>query len=362
MKLLTLIPFFFSSLVFAADVSESVYIKIFDQKTFELIKNRPEFTLDHITSKQFELYGPMGMKDFLLKNKIAFENIKPLSKSIYQDYPTSLEVENILKNLAFKYPKILKLYSIGKSVKGKDLWVMKISRNVEVDDNRPEFKYIANMHGDEIAGRELMLRLIKYLAENDGVDPRITNLISKYQMHIMPSMNPDGADLHRRGNANNADLNRDFPDFSTSDNKNIPDNRQIETRAVMKWQKEHNFILSANFHGGAEVANYPWDTIPGRFPEEELVKDMCLEYAHNASYIGASTVFQNGITNGYAWYEVNGGMQDWSIYYHHDFHITIELTNTKWPSFGSLNYYFEQNKEALISYIENIEKIKSMGH
>jgi hypothetical protein len=31
-------------------------------------------------------------------------------------------------------------------------------------------------------------------------------------LHILPTMNPDGFALRRRGNANNIDLNRDFPD------------------------------------------------------------------------------------------------------------------------------------------------------
>lgn len=63
-----------------------------------------------------------------------------------------------------------------------------------------------------------MIRFIKDRTENYGVDPRITTLFDKFQIHILVSMNPDGAVARSRVNGNLYDLNRDFPDFSTNDN------------------------------------------------------------------------------------------------------------------------------------------------
>jgi hypothetical protein len=353
--------FFFSleNAYSTAFIEESLWIKNPDEETLKLLKSRPELTIDHLTPNGFELYGPMGLEKFLKQNSINFSPLQTLSLQSIGNYPTPEEIERELKNITQQYPNITKLYSIGKSVKKRDLWVMKLSRNAKIDDDRPEFKYVANMHGDEIVGRELLMRFIKECTSLYGIDSRLTNLLDKFQISILVSMNPDGAASGTRANAKKIDLNRDFPDFTTTDNIDKIDNRAPETQAVMKWQSEHHFQLSANFHGGSEVVNYPWDTSPNRFPEEDLVKSLSREYAKNAPYIAASTTFQNGITNGYAWYEVNGGMQDWSIYWRKDLQLTIELSNTKWPDYSAIDYYYNQNRLALIALIEKLELLKS---
>ena len=56
-------------------------------------------------------------------------------------------------------------------------------------------KLIANMHGNEAVGRELMLALARYLLQNYERDPRVRKIVSETDIHIMPSLNPDGWQL-----------------------------------------------------------------------------------------------------------------------------------------------------------------------
>ena len=271
---------------------------------------------------------------------------------------------------AAMFPSITRLYSIGQSVEGRELLVIEISDNPGIHEpGEPEFKYIGNMHGNEVTGRETLLYLMQYLCNSYFNDSEVQMLVNSTRIHLMPSMNPDGYTRAQVGdregtigryNAHGTDLNRNFPDrFGRTEPQ-----RQPETLAVMQWLEEYPFVLSANFHNGALVANYPYDNSPNgsdvytASPDDDLFRQVSLSYsnAHATMHLGqpcpgSSETFQNGITNGAAWYSINGGMQDYNYLNTNCFEITIEQGCQKYPEAYKLERIWNANKDALLAFL-----------
>jgi len=121
--------------------------------------------------------------------------------------------------------------------------------------------------------------------------------------------------------------------------------------------EKHNFILSGNFHEGALVVNYPWDyrrNTPEQRPDDyEMIKRFSFDYAFLNQPMFKSPRFKNGITSGYEWYPINGGIQDWLYAYYDCIDLTIELSNIKWPIAKNLPDFWEDNRSALLNLLEN---------
>ena len=357
--------YFLSSLIFVlstnafshgSGIEEEFFVLGNNPELIKLLGQHPKLSIDHVSDQGFEVYGPQGTEGYLTDLNASFYSIKSEKNNLdFDNYPSYTTIAQKLQELAAKFPKIARLESVGKSVQGRELWAMKISDNVVIDEVEPEFKFISSMHGDEITGRELTLRLIEDLLENYGKDSKITDLINNTELFIMPSMNPDGSEMRRRANANGVDLNRDFPEFVRND-QNTAQGRQPETQAVMNFQKSRNFSLSANFHGGAVCVNYPWDARFDKHPFESLVVEFSQAYADLNAPMRSSSQFNGGITNGAEWYVLRGGMQDWSYLWHNDLQVTIELSNTKWPNYSQIPQFYNENKDSMLKYMELVHQ------
>lgn len=266
-------------------------------------------------------------------------------------YYTLAEYQTFMQQTASQYPNLCQLVQIGTSVQNRPLYAMKISDNVSTDENEPELKYVGSIHGDEVVGYDLLIRLIQLLTSQYASNTRISNIVNNTEIWICPMLNPDGNALVQRYNANGIDLNRNFP-MPTGVLHPDGENWQPETLAMIDFSNAHDFDLSLGFHGGALVINYPWDYTYTLAPDDALLREMSLTYSRENAPMYASTEFPQGITNGAAWYITTGCMQDWNYGLTDCIELTAEVSSIKWPNASTLDTFWAQNQESLLKYIE----------
>gem|GEM_PF-833300 len=273
-----------------------------------------------------------------------------------RNYHNYTALTALLQSWVATYPSICRMYSAGLSVQGRELWVLKITDNPDENEDEPEIKYVATMHGNEALGTEMLLSLAEDLLMDYGTDTRLTTLVNGMEIHLLFMMNPDGNTAGTRTNAHGVDLNRNFPDPFTSPN-NTGVGREAETAAVIAWTQGKDFDLSINFHTGALLVNYPFDnnasgsSVYTPCPDDDLFIQMALSYStpNSPMYNGA---FPQGISNGADWYAVSGGMQDWNYRYEGGMEVVVELSDTYMPDVIQLPTYYNNNRESMLAYME----------
>ncbi|XP_035506112.1 probable carboxypeptidase X1 isoform X3 [Scophthalmus maximus] len=319
------------------------------------------------------------------------------------------EMRKLMRSVHEACPDITRIYSIGKSYTGLKLYVMEISDNPGKHElGEPEFRYVAGMHGNEVLGRELLLNLMQFMCqEYKRGDQRIVRLVTETRIHLLPSMNPDGYEVaFRKGselagwalgryshegidmNHNFADLNSGMwtaveleTDRSKLINHYFPIPEQYtseqafvasETRAVIDWMQNIPFVLGANLHGGELVVTYPYDMTRDWAPrehtptaDESFFRWLATAYAstnqvmsnpdrrpcHNKDFLR-----YNNIINGADWHNVPGSMNDFSYLHTNCFEVTVELSCDKFPHASELPVEWENNRESLLVYMEQVHR------
>ena len=279
----------------------------------------------------------------------------------YTKYPTYPQYEQIMQRFQAEYPGLCDLDTLGMTLEGRLILALKISDNVDQEEDEPQFFYTGTIHGDELVGYILLLRLTDTLLASYGADPEITRNVNGLEIWINPLSNPDGtyhggdhtvAESWRWNSQGTYDLNRNYPDPAAGD-PDILANHPQENQVMMHFMYRKNFAMSANLHSGAEVVNYPWDHRSDRHPDDDWFYFISREYADEAHAVapGYMDLFDNGVTNGWDWYDIYGGRQDYMTWYRQGREVTLELSNTKRLPSEQLADHWEYNHRSLLNYM-----------
>jgi hypothetical protein len=202
-------------------------------------------------------------------------------------YPFS-QVESVLDQIATQYPAIVApKTSIGTTIEGRSLWMLKISDNPLADENEPETRFDAMHHAREPEGMQATLWFALWLCEEYGVDPLATYLVNEREIFLVPCVNPDGyvynqttnpggGGMWRKnrrvngGGSFGVDLNRNWPEkwgfdntgsspTSTSDTyRGTGPASEPEIAAMVAFCNQRNFSTAISAHTYGNLWLYPY--------------------------------------------------------------------------------------------------------
>ena len=248
-------------------------------------------------------------------------------------YRTLNELGLVLDSISNAHPDIVtSKWSIGNSIEGRPIWVIKISDNPGVDEDEPEVYYYACHHAREVITPEVLIYFMRYLTNNYGTDPQVTYLVDNRELFFSLCLNPDGyyyneeTDLggggmwrkNRRisglGNYG-VDINRNYgyqwgfddngssPSPSSDTYRGASPFSEPEIQAQRDFINSRHFKVIANYHSYSGLFLYPWGYDEVLCPDNDIFKQM-----------GDTVHAMTGFTAGPPWltlYPVNGGSFDW---------------------------------------------------
>jgi len=261
-------------------------------------------------------------------------------------YRSYTEMVNILDSLATNYPDICALYTIGTSVQGRTLYIMKLSDNAAEDEPEPEILFDGAVHGDERIAVEVPLMMIEYLVANYGVLPEITWLINNREIWIDPMVNPDGVISVSRYNANGVDCNRDFGYMWEGWGSSPGPYSQPEVQALRSVMLANQFVHGTSFHSGTEYISYAWS-----YHSDPTMDDDHYEYL--AAGYSSTSGYEYGQGN-MGMYPIHGASKDTYYGVMGTIGWTTEISYVKTPPQSQIDYYFELNREAMLYMMEQV--------
>ncbi len=232
-------------------------------------------------------------KDILLSNfgaKVLVEDIGELWK---RRFPAAAErqgyysYQGIYYNLSILdslYPDICHFDSIGYSIEGRSIYVMKVSDNVHVDEQEPEILIYGAIHALEWLSTNVSIELIYLLVEEyQANNPEFMPLVDDAETWIIPVFNVDGYVFdggtsfwrkNRRDNGDGTfgvDLNRNWdflwglndegssPETSSSFYRGTGPFSEPETQVIRDFIKNRDFSIIVSYHESVAMYLIPWN-------------------------------------------------------------------------------------------------------
>ena len=285
--------------------------------------------------------------DILIPN--LFEHYRNFwsSQLVPQGYYTYEQIVAIADSLSTNFPSICKKVIYGASIDGRQLGVLKISDNVNADENEPEVLFDGGIHGDEVGGPQNLIMFARDLCKGYNHDSLITNLIKTREIWLYYMVNPDGRVNMSRFNENFVDCNRDAGYMWDANGNSTSAYSQVETQALRNCMWDHRPVVYINYHSGNEMICYPWSYRESATPDNPHLNQMAWVYSSTSGY--PFLIYGQGYT---ILYPINGSFKDADFGTFGSIGWTIEISNDKQPLGNLIQQYYNYNKPAMLETIK----------
>ena len=263
-----------------------------------------------------------------------------------KDYHTYAQTVAQLKALAAKAPDIASLFSIGKTLQGRDIWALRLCPDAKGagPSKLPAALFIGEHHAREHLSNEVPLALAGRLIDGRG-DPDVARLLASRDVTIIPLLNGDGAEydiegdkyhMHRKNMRDNGDgsfgvdLNRNYGwgwggpgasgDTSDETYRGPSAFSEPETQAVKAFiESKPNLHVLLTYHTFSELVLYPWGGKEDPIDDAEALK----AYQAMAGEMSRMTGYTPEQSS--QLYVASGDLTDWSWGAHKIYSFTFEM-------------------------------------
>lgn len=291
-------------------------------------------------------------------------------------YHTFSELNTKLEQLESTYPELAQKSSIGTSVEGRDLWMLKISDNTAVDEDEPNVVFMGAHHAREWISVEVPLLIAEHLLQNAS-DPQIQSLVEGAQIWIVPMVNPDGHHyavtqdrLWRKNRRNNGDgtygvdLNRNYSyqwggpgssgDTYSEVYRGPAPFSEPETQACRDFLQTLQPDALVSYHNYSQLVLFPWSYTDTAAPDKALLEELAIKMAELIKAVHGQTYVPG---QGSSLYLSSGDTTDWLYGVFGAPAFTIELRpKSVVPGFqlpeSQIQTTFEENLPAALYLIE----------
>ncbi|MDO5650487.1 MAG: M14 family metallocarboxypeptidase, partial [Gallicola sp.] len=200
-----------------------------------------------------QFYEPKKVTEKFYPDPDININIPSLQKG--RGFTSYNEMMHFLNNLVAAHPSVLNMKMAGKTQKGKEIPLIKISKGN--DEDKIRIIYIARVHGDEPAGTEGMMYFVQQMAGNS----QLQYLLDKISIYILPMLNIDGAETNTRRTANGIDMNRDQSKLETPEAQVLHHViNEVEPHVSVDYH-EYQPVRSDFGKLSPDVLGTPWDVM-----------------------------------------------------------------------------------------------------